>query len=126
MSAASAGGTGAVDGGDATSTADLDPLIHAPKRLRLMAILSTFDHVSFARLQERLGLTAPDLSKQLRALQDAGYVTTRRSGRGPGSRTWATMTRNGRSAYEQHVAALRAVLDGPGRDEDAGSEDLPS
>lgn len=91
---------------------ELDPLIHAPKRLRIMAILSAFDHVTFALLQERLELAAPDLSKQLSALQQAGYVRTSKTGRGPGSQTWVAMTRAGRRAYDQHVSALRAVLDG--------------
>lgn len=91
---------------------DLDPLIHAPKRLRIMAILSTFDHVTFALIQERLELTAPDLSKQLRTLGEAGYVRTRKTGRGPGSATWVTMTRSGLKAYKRHVAALREVLAG--------------
>ena len=90
---------------------DLDPLIHAPKRLRLMAILSTFDHATFALLRERLGLTAPDLSKQLAALQEAGYVRTSKTGRGPGSETWVRMTRGGMSAYRAHVAALREIVD---------------
>lgn len=90
---------------------ELDPLIHAPKRLRLMAILSTFDHATFALLRDRLELTDPDLSKQLKALQDAGYVRTSKTGRGPGSETWVTMTRGGMKAYRGHVAALREVLD---------------
>lgn len=90
----------------------LDPVIHAPKRLRIMAILSTFDHVTFALLQERLELNAPDLSKQLKTLQEPGYVRISKTGRGPGSETWVTMTRGGSRAYENHVATLRAVLDG--------------
>jgi DNA-binding MarR family transcriptional regulator len=77
-----------------------------------MAILSTFDHVTFALLQERLGLNAPDLSKQLKTLQEPGYVRTRKTGRGPGSETWVSMTRRGRRAYEEHVAVLRALFDG--------------
>lgn len=91
---------------------EMDALIHSPKRLRLMAILSTFDHVTFALLRDRLELDAPDLSKQIRALKDAGYVRTHKTGRGPGSETWVAMTRTGMKAYRRHVAALREVLDG--------------
>ena len=91
---------------------ELDPLIHAPKRLRLMAILSTFDHVSFALLRERLDLTPSDLSKQLKALQEAGYVRVSKTGRGPGSETWASLSRRGVTAYRAHVEALREVVDG--------------
>lgn len=90
---------------------ELDPVIHAPKRLRTMAILSAFDHVTFAVLRERLELTDPDLSKQIKALQDAGYVSVSKTGRGPGSQTWVGMTRAGLKAYDGHVAALREVLD---------------
>ncbi|MFP4311780.1 MAG: transcriptional regulator [Nitriliruptoraceae bacterium] len=68
--------------------------------------------MTFALLQERLELNAPDLSKQLKALQEAGYVRTTKTGRGPGSETWVTMTRCGRRAYEAHAAGLRALLDG--------------
>lgn len=91
---------------------ELDPVIHAPKRLRIMAIASTFDQVSFALLQERLDLSAPDLSKQLRTLQEAGYLKTRKTGRGPGSQTWVTLTRSGLKTYQAHVAALRELFDG--------------
>jgi DNA-binding MarR family transcriptional regulator len=103
----------------------LDPLIHAPKRLRIMAILSTFDHVTFTLLQDRLGLAAPDLSKQLSALQQAKYVRTSKTGRGPGSQTWVTMTRSGLRAYDRHVAALRAVLDGTDSGDDADTQAQP-
>jgi len=90
---------------------DLDPLIHAPKRLRIMTILHTADSVEFAFLQDRLGLSASDLSKQMSALAEAGYAKAKKTGRGPGSTTWYNLTRSGRAAYKSHVAALRALLD---------------
>ena len=68
--------------------------------------------MAFASLQERLGPNAPGLSKQLQALQEVGYVKTSKTGRGPGSVTWVTMTRRGLRAYESHAASLRALLDG--------------
>ncbi|HSM45591.1 MAG TPA: transcriptional regulator [Acidimicrobiia bacterium] len=91
--------------------AELDPLIHAPKRLGVMSVLAATDGAEFAFLQERLDLTAPDLSKQMRALADAGYVSVRKTGRGAGSATWYRMTRQGRSAFEGHVQALRDLID---------------
>jgi DNA-binding MarR family transcriptional regulator len=92
---------------------DLDPVIHAPKRLRIMSILNATDSVEFARLQEVLDLAAPDLSKQTRALADAGYVRIRKTGRGPGSATWFELTRQGRAAFRSYVTALRALIDQP-------------
>ncbi|HLU52786.1 MAG TPA: transcriptional regulator [Acidimicrobiia bacterium] len=88
---------------------ELDPLIHAPKRLRIMTVLSTAE-MEFARLQERLDLSAPDLSKQMRQLVDAGYVEARKTGKGPGSTTWYKLTRRGRRAYDEYVESLRRLL----------------
>jgi len=92
------------------SMAELDPVIHGPKRLRIMTILATAE-VEFSRLQERLGLAAPDLSKQMRQLIAAGYVKASKTGKGPGSATWYKLTRPGRRAYTQYVGQLRQLLD---------------
>lgn len=100
---------------------ELDPLIHAPKRLRIMTILHAVESVEFAFLQDRLGLSASDLSKQMSALADAGYAKIKKTGRGPGSTTWFNLTRAGRSAYASHVAALRALLNEPLEAEGAAS-----
>lgn len=89
---------------------ELDPVIHAPKRLRIMALLAAAE-VEFAYLQERLDLSAPDLSKQMRALTEAGYIKANKTGKGPGSSTWYRLTRAGRLAYEDYVASMRALLD---------------
>lgn len=89
---------------------ELDPVIHGPKRLRIMTILSTAE-VEFSRLRERLGLPTPDLSKQMRQLVEAGYVKVNKTGKGPGSTTWYKLTRAGRKAYEQYVGQLRQLLD---------------
>lgn len=93
--------------------AELDPLIHAPKRLRIMSLLVATDGAAFAFLQERFGLTPPDLSKQMSALADAGYVHVRKTGRGPGNATWYRATKQGRAAFARHVQALRDLIDRP-------------
>lgn len=93
--------------------AGVDAVIHAPKRLAAMAILNATEAVSFSFLREHLELADPDLSKNMSALQAAGYVRVTKSGRGRGSTTTYTMTRAGRQAYHRHRAALIAMLDGP-------------
>ncbi|MDT9595211.1 transcriptional regulator [Nocardioides zeae] len=89
---------------------DLDPVIHAPKRLAAMAVLSTADQVTFQFLKERLELADSDLSKQMSALEAAGYVAVAKSGRGRGASTSFKLTRAGRTAYRTHRDALRALL----------------
>lgn len=90
---------------------DLDPVIHAPKRLVAMAVLANTEYATFRFLKEQLGLTDSDLSKQMSALEAAGYVKATKHGRGPGSTTTYAMTRHGGRAYRSHRAALYAMLD---------------
>ena len=90
--------------------ADLDPVIHAPKRLAATAILANAPSVSFRFLKEHLELSDSDLSKQMSALEAAGYVTSTKTGRGRGATTTFALTRTGRTAYAAHRRALRAML----------------
>ncbi|MGC4893434.1 transcriptional regulator [Micromonospora sp. DT31] len=89
---------------------DLDPVIHAPKRLIAMAVLANTEYATFQFLKEQLGLTDSDLSRQMSVLESAGYVKAHKRGRGPGSATTYTMTRQGGRAYRAHRAALYAML----------------
>lgn len=91
-------------------TAGFDALIHAPHRLMICAILDTVGEVEFGVLRERLGVSESVLSKQVKALEEAGYVTTRKASRDGRVRTWAKYTAKGRAAYRGHVAALRAIV----------------
>lgn len=89
---------------------ELDPLIHAPKRLAAMAMLDVSGQATFPALRERLAVSDSDLSKQMSALEAAGYVEVRKSGHGRGSTTTFKITRVGRAAYRRHRAALEAIL----------------
>lgn len=90
---------------------DLDPVIHAPKRLAAMALLANSESTDFPFLREHLGVSDSDLSKQMSALVQAGYVEISKTGRGRGATTTYKITKLGRQAYERHRAALRALLD---------------
>ena len=93
--------------------ADLDPVIHAPKRLAVMAILANSTTTDFAFLREYLGVSDSDLSKQMAALEKAGYVSITKTSRGRGGATTYRITKDGAAAFQRHLAALRAIT-GPG------------
>ena len=95
---------------EASSIGDLDPVIHAPKRLAAMALLANTESTDFPFLRDRLGISDSDLSKQMTALEQAGYVEISKTGRGRGATTRYRITRPGRSAYQRHRAALHALL----------------
>jgi len=88
----------------------LDPVLNAPKRLGIMAVLTSSTSTDFAFLRAHLGVSDSDLSKQASLLESAGYITITKSGRGRGSTTTYKTTKPGRQAYRQHCAALRGLL----------------
>lgn len=90
---------------------ELDPNLTAPKRLAAMGLLAAARKVEFSYLRDRLQLTDSDLSKQLRVLVDAGYATTRRTGKGRTRASWFSITPAGRAALDAHGAALRRLLE---------------
>jgi DNA-binding transcriptional ArsR family regulator len=93
----------------------LDPVIHAPARLRIVATLATLpdgDELSFTRLQDILALTPGNLITHLRKLEEAGYVSTEKTGNGTAGKTTVALTSEGRKALDSYTSALRALLDG--------------
>lgn len=89
-----------------------DQVIHAPHRLRICAALDSVEEVEFQVLREVTKVSESVLSKQVKILEDAGYVTTTKGARDSRVRTWATFTKTGRQAYRGHVAALQEIVAG--------------
>jgi DNA-binding MarR family transcriptional regulator len=90
------------------STGTLDPLIHHPGRLRVVATLAALpdgDALTVTRLQDMLGLTPGSLITDLRELGHAGYVRTGKTSRGRAQTT--ALTCDGRAALDRYTAMLR-------------------
>ena len=95
----------------------LDPVIHAPARLRVVATLAALgegDELSFPKLRALLDMTAGNLSTHLRKLEDAGYVRVTKTHEGRTPATYLTLTTRGRGAFEEYTAALNTLLRGAG------------
>ncbi|KQU69209.1 MarR family transcriptional regulator [Phycicoccus sp. Root563] len=90
---------------------ELDPLIHAPARLQVMTTLSAVSEAEFATLRSALEVSDSVLSKHLSALSEAGYVRLRKGVLAGRRTTWVALTRTGRKALREHVAALRRLID---------------
>jgi DNA-binding transcriptional ArsR family regulator len=96
---------------------ELDPVIHAPARLRIVVTLAALpdgDNLSFTRLQDLIGLTPGNLITHLRKLDDAGYVQMEKTGSGVNGMTSVSLTHEGRGALERYTAVLRELLDQAG------------
>ena len=93
-------------------TARLDPAVHPPTRLSICALLAAgADWVEFSTVRDAVGVSDSVLSKQSRALEDAGYLEVRKGAVGRRPRTWFRLTPQGRDAFAGHVAALREMAE---------------
>jgi DNA-binding MarR family transcriptional regulator len=95
--------------------ADLDPVIHAQARLRIISTLAALEpdgSIAFPRLQEVLDMTAGNLSTHLRKLEEADYVSQEKSFKGRTPITYVAVTKQGRRAFEDYLEQLRALLGG--------------
>ena len=93
----------------------LDPLIHVPTRLKIVATLAALpdgDTLSFTRLQDLLGLTPGNLIIQLRKLEEAGYISSEKTRNGSAQKTTVNLTSRGREALGAYTKALRDLLGG--------------
>lgn len=90
--------------------AGFDPLLQAPARLQVMAVLAQVDEADFARLRTITMVSDSVLSKHLSALAEAGHIALRKAASGGRQRTWASLTPSGRRAFKAHVAALEALV----------------
>ena len=102
---------------------ELDPVIHPLNRFKICATLTAFGatqggevnrEMKFAVLRDRTELSDATLSKQLGALESAGYVTRFReygTSRAKDS-VWVALTEKGAVAFKGHLAALKALAEG--------------
>ncbi|GAB3451319.1 hypothetical protein GCM10027570_27720 [Streptomonospora sediminis] len=91
------------------SRAVFNEVIHPPNRLRLCAMLAAADSVEFGAARDTLGVSDSVLSKQVKILQSEGYVSSVKGPRNARTHTWLKLTRAGRIALDEHLAALRDI-----------------
>ena len=89
-----------------------DPVVHAPPRLQICGLLAVVDDMDFATVRDQVGVSDSVLSKHVRQLEDAGYVTVRKATRASRVRTSLSLTTAGRDAFDAHVAELRRITGG--------------
>jgi DNA-binding MarR family transcriptional regulator len=92
------------------TTARFNDLIHAPTRLAIVSLLAASQWAEFKFIRDSAGLSDSALSKQLTTLEQAGYIEIRKHFAGKRPRTSVRLTPAGRTAFDQHVAALQEMV----------------
>jgi DNA-binding MarR family transcriptional regulator len=93
--------------------AELNPIIHQPTRLRIMAALVSLEKdekADFVFLRDLLELTDGNLSVHLQKLEGAEYVMIEKVFVERRPKTWIWATAEGRDAFATHVDALEAIV----------------
>ncbi|MDF7640128.1 transcriptional regulator [Bifidobacterium sp. ESL0784] len=91
----------------------LNPIIHAPSRLRIMTTLTSLnddESLSFSKLKQLLKMTNGNLSVHLTKLEEAGYVSIDKTFEGRKPVTYVSVTSAGRSAFATYLHDLQALL----------------
>jgi len=93
--------------------AELNETIHQTVRLRIMAALVALEagaEVDFSYLRGLLDVTDGNLGAHLRKLEEAGYIAVNKTFIERKPRTFIAATDAGRKVFQEHVAALEAIL----------------
>jgi len=85
---------------------ELDPDIHQPTRLRIVALLSGLARADFNFLRTALRLTEGNLSSHMARLEQVGYVEITKVFNEKIPKTSYRLTRRGRSSLEKYWRAL--------------------
>lgn len=89
---------------------ELDDRLANPVRFSLMAILAPARRAEFRFVRDELEITDSMLSKQVSALEQAGYVKVEKGFIGKRGRTWLSLTASGKATFERHLSALRGII----------------
>lgn len=89
---------------------DFDRLIHEKTRLGIVSALAVNPSLSFNELKAVLKTTDGNVSVHARKLEDAGYLTCRKSFQGRMPRTEYSLTAAGRRALEKYLNHMEALI----------------
>jgi DNA-binding transcriptional ArsR family regulator len=89
----------------------LERLFHEPNRMAILsALCAAGDPLSFTELKTLSGLTDGNLSRHLKALEEASVIRISKTFVGVKPRTTVTLTDKGLKRFDDYLSALADVL----------------
>ncbi|MGW8225699.1 MAG: winged helix-turn-helix domain-containing protein [Anaerolineales bacterium] len=89
---------------------EVDTLIHAPSRLKVMTYLYVVDSIDFVFLKRVTGMSWGNLSTHLTKLEEAGYISISKSFQDKKPNTMIELTDQGRRAFRDYKDEMQQVL----------------
>lgn len=93
-----------------TSIPDFDRLIHEKTRLAMISALAVNTTLSFNEMKAILKTTDGNVSVHARKLEDAGYLSCRKSFEGRTPKTEYSLTAAGKRALEKYLGHMEALI----------------
>ena len=94
----------------ATEEAGFDRLIYERVRLGIMSALAMNEHLTFNELKSLFDVSDGNLSAHARKLEEANYLTMKKSFEGRVPRTEYSLTAAGRRALERYLDHMEALI----------------
>jgi len=88
----------------------LDPIIHSRIRLAVLSILISVKKADFNYLKKTIGTTDGNLSTHLSKLEQAGFVSLKKSFKGKKPLTTCSITAKGKDAFSKYLKTLEDVI----------------
>ncbi len=94
-----------------TDTSALERIFHEPNRMAILsALCAAGEALTFTELKSLSGLTDGNLSRHLKALDEAGVIRIRKFFVGVKPRTTVALTDKGLKRFDEYLCALSDVL----------------
>jgi DNA-binding MarR family transcriptional regulator len=92
--------------------AEVDRVVHEPARLGILTHLATSPggRAGFTQIKEELGLSAGNLSVQLKNLEAAGYLSIEKSFKDSKPRTEALISPDGEAALAAYIDRMDSII----------------
>ena len=91
--------------------ADIDQIIPAPARLRILMMLYVVESLDYVFLKNQTALSWGNLATHLGKLEDAGYITVIKGYQGKKPQSQIQLTASGRKAFQSYKNTLQQILD---------------
>ena len=93
-----------------TAIPDFDRVIHEKTRLAIVSALAVNDRLSFNELKEIVRTSDGNISVHARKLEEANYISTKKSFEGRMPHTDYALTAAGRRAFERYLGHMEALI----------------
>ena len=88
----------------------LNPLIHSPLRLSIMAFLVKVEKADFNQIKEVTQATNGNISIQIQKLKEADYITIEKSFKNNYPNTTCSITNKGIKEFNEYILSMKSYF----------------